>query len=115
MFNVYTMTTPHITQATTMSNILTEYSELTKQINCELNKVYKKTDAGEELDSAVKSIHIDASAKTKQLIETLVHLTGASEYALELISDLKELTKKEQEFIFEDSEGAFSELTNIAM
>ena len=106
-------TTPHITHNTTMINVLTEYSELTKQVNYDLNKIYKKTEAGEELDSAVKSVHVAASEKTKQLIETLVHLTGASEYALELISDLKELTEKEQEFIFEDSEGAFSELTNI--
>ena len=106
-------TTPHITHNTTMINVLTEYSELTKQVNYELNKIYKKTEAGEELDSAVKSVHVAASEKTKQLINALVHLTGASEYALELISDLKELTEKEQEFIFEDSEGAFSELTNI--
>lgn len=106
-------TTPHTTHNTTMINVLTEYSELTKQVNYELNKIYKKTEAGEELDSAVKSVHVAASEKTKQLIETLVDLTGASEYALELISDLKELTEKEQEFIFEDSEGAFSELTNI--
>ena len=106
-------TTPHIPHNITMNNVLTEYSELTKQVNCELNKIYKKTEAGEELDSAVKSVHVAASKKTKQLIDTLVHLTGASEYALELISDLKELTEKEQEFIFEDSEGAFSELTNI--
>ena len=95
-----------------MINILNEYSELTKQTNHEFDKVCKKLEAGEEFDSAVKSIHNNASTKTKQMIETLIQLTAhVSEYVQELITDLKELKEGEQEFIFEDSEWTFSELS----
>ena len=99
-----------------MKQLIDQYNELNNNTTKLLSKAYKKFE-GAELDQNISSIYLSASKDAKGIIESLLKEstdTSIKEEVKEIIEDLSDLLQdRDLEYIFEDSEYQFAQLTTL--
>lgn len=94
-----------------MKDIIEEYQVLAKQTNKEIEKTYKSKLDGEDLNKEIQSLYLEASVKTKNIIDKLCAVTQTNNDAKDIIDYMKEVSEQDINFVYEDTEGLFLQLT----
>lgn len=93
-----------------MQNIIEEYKLLAKQTFKEIDKTFSGKLDGKELHDEIQSLYLEASVKTKTIIDKLYALQHSNEDVKAIVEYMKEVSEQDINYVYEDTEGLFTQL-----